>query len=250
MGEPWKRKEVIGDCTLYLGDCLEIMPELGKVDAVVMDPPYNFSTASSGNKLQFWADAVNASYWFSEVLRQCAARLNGRGFIWQFLNWKTFIPVQKACWEAGMKFESLLVWDKQWIGPGGSVGLRPSYEMIALMACGDIALPNRGLPDIWRHQWSSARPNGHPAEKPDGLLCQIVKETPADTILDPFMGSGTTGVACAKLGRRFIGIELDESYFDIACRRVEEAYRQPDMFVERPPKAHQESLSFDGDVDG
>ncbi len=63
-----------------------------------------------------------------------------------------------------------------------------------------------------------------------------------ETVLDPFMGSGTTGVACAKLGRRFIGIEIDESYFDIACRRIEEAYRQPDMFIEPAPVWTQDPL--------
>jgi len=62
------------------------------------------------------------------------------------------------------------------------------------------------------------------------------------TVVDPFMGSGTTGVACAKMGRRFIGIELDPGYFEIACKRIEEAYRQPDMFVEPPSKPHQEKL--------
>ena len=242
MADPWKRRVEIGPHVLYEGDCLEVLPTLGKVDAVVTDPPYNFSTASSGNKLQFWADAVNAAYWFSEVLRQCSARLHGRGFIWQFLNWKTFIPAQKACWEAGMKFESLLVWDKQWIGPGGSVGLRPSYELIALMACGDVALPNRGLPDIWRHQWASARPNGHPAEKPVGLLCQMVKETPGECFADPFMGSGTTGVACVREGRRFIGIELDPGYFDIACERIRREMAQPRFDLTPPPKPEQLSL--------
>ncbi len=69
-----------------------------------------------------------------------------------------------------------------------------------------------------------------------------VQMVPADTILDPFMGSGTTGVACAKMGREFIGIELDEDYFNIACKRIEEAYRSPDLFIEQPKKATQEPL--------
>ena len=65
-----------------------------------------------------------------------------------------------------------------------------------------------------------------------------------ETILDPFMGSGTTGVACAKLGRKFIGIELEKKYFDIACQRIEEAYQQPDMFIEPPAKAKQEAMDL------
>ena len=66
--------------------------------------------------------------------------------------------------------------------------------------------------------------------------------TPGETILDPFMGSGTTGVACVKLGRKFIGIEIDPTYFDIACKRIADAYKQPDMFVERPAPPKQEAL--------
>ncbi len=228
------REVIIGNCRLIQGDCLEVMPTLGKVDAVITDPPYNFSTASSGGKHSPWADAVNSAFWFSEMLRQCRTRLQGHGCIWQFLNWKTFIPAQKACWEAGLKFDSLLVWDKEWIGPGGAVGLRPSYEIVALMAEGDFSLPNRGLPDIWRHKWASQRDSGHPAEKPVSLMNELVRETPANTILDPFMGSGTTGVACVNLGRSFIGIELDPGYFDIAVKRITDAHKQADFFVDKP----------------
>lgn len=75
-------------------------------------------------------------------------------------------------------------------------------------------------------------------------MAEILKDftNSGETILDPFMGSGTTGVACVKLGRKFIGIELDEKYFDIACRRIEESYKQPDMFIEPPAKIKQESF--------
>ena len=78
--------------------------------------------------------------------------------------------------------------------------------------------------------------------KPDALLYRLVEWIDADITVDPFMGSGTTGVACAKLGRKFIGIELEPKYFDIACKRIEQAYDQPDMFIEPPKKAIQETL--------
>jgi DNA modification methylase len=244
--------------TLYLGDCREVLPTLGKVDAVVTDPPYNFSTSSSGTKHSFWGDAVNSAFWFSAMFESFVTAIGpGReGIIWQFLNWKTFIPLQKAAWDAGLKFDSLLVWDKEWIGPGGSVGLRPSYELVALIAVGDATLANRGLPDIWRHQWASQRPHGHPAEKPIGLMEKIIRETPGHTVLDPFMGSGTTGAAAVKLRRGFIGIEIDEKYFDIACRRIDGAARTPDLFIERPAPPVQASLldydaakDFGGSID-
>jgi site-specific DNA-methyltransferase (adenine-specific) len=79
---------------------------------------------------------------------------------------------------------------------------------------------------------------GHPTQKPLRVMIECIKYLPeiSKTILDPFMGSGTTGVACAKMGRKFVGIELDEGYFDIACKRIEEAYRQPDMFVQSGQK--------------
>lgn len=230
------RIETIGDATLYLGDCLEILPTLGKVDAVVTDPPYNFSTSSSGNKFDFFGDAINAAYWFSAVLKAEKALFDPRGgIIWQFLNWKTTTTMLKAASDAGLKIDSMLVWDKCWIGPGGNVGLRPSYELVALMAVGDGRIPNRGLPDIWRHPVSSQKPTGHPAEKPLSLLREIVKETPGEIVIDPFMGSGTTGVAAVEYGRRFVGIELDEQWFDIACRRIEDAYKQPRLFEDEKP---------------
>jgi DNA modification methylase len=80
----------------------------------------------------------------------------------------------------------------------------------------------------------------HPAEKPLGLVCRIVKETDGDTILDPFMGSGTTGVACIETGRKFIGIELSEKYFDIACRRIENAYNQGQLFTGSDQEKHKQ----------
>jgi hypothetical protein len=78
--------------------------------------------------------------------------------------------------------------------------------------------------------------------KPDELLYRLVDWIDAEETLDPFMGSGTTGVACAKMGRKFIGIELEPKYFDIACKRIEDAYAQPDMFIAPPAKAVQETL--------
>jgi len=236
----------IGDAELWLGDCREILPGLGKVDAVVTDPPYIGTMASAGGTTysSAWADLINGAVFFADVLGRCKPRVETGGFVWWFCSWRSLISVQRGFIDAGMKIESLLVWDKEWIGPGGPNGLRPSYELVALSCLGGAGLPNRGLPDIWRHPASGAKPSGHPAEKPIGLLQAIVKETPAELVLDPFMGSGTTGVACARLGRRFIGIEIEPRYFDIACKRIEEAQRQGDMFVKRPPAPTQREIAL------
>lgn len=237
------RTEQIGDCTLILGDCREVFETIPPVDAVITDPPYMFSTASALGKLNPWADLCNAAVWFSDVMGKCRDRLPPHGgYLWWFLNWRTITTVQKAAFDIGWHIESLLVWDKDWIGPGGSKGLRPSYEMVAFLCTGDAALTNRGLPDIWKHLASSRKAFGHPAEKPLSLLVELVRQTPGGSVLDPFMGSGTTGAACALLDRPFIGVEMDPRWFDIACRRIEEAYRQPRLFAEPAPKPVQTSM--------
>ncbi|MCP4122434.1 MAG: site-specific DNA-methyltransferase, partial [Bacteroidetes bacterium] len=86
----------------------------------------------------------------------------------------------------------------------------------------------------------------HPTQKPVEVMKWCVTKLPkgTETILDPFMGSGTTGVACAKLGRKFIGIELDETYFNIACERIQKAYDQPDLFIEPPKPQVQEDMKI------
>lgn len=131
---------------------------------------------------------------------------------------------------------SLAIWDKEWIGPGGHKGLRPSYEVVALFAHDGFTIEDRGVPDIFRFKWHPAmHETDHPAEKPEALLRRLIDlSTKLDgTVLDPFMGSGTTGVACAKLGRKFIGVEIHEPYFRIACRRIADAVNggvQPELF--------------------
>ncbi len=222
---------------LHLGDCLEIMQTLEdeSVDAVITDPPYMFGAAStsggSGNaKISKFGDLLNQSYFYREIINVCERVVVPDGCIWMFSNWRGFPVMMKAVVEADQSIASVLVWDKCWIGPGGMVGLRPSYELVILIPFGTFALPNRGLPDIWRHKWASKKPH-HPAEKPLSLLKQMVSETPGDTILDPFMGSGTTGVACVQTGRNFIGIEIEPKYYEIAEKRIAEAQLQIRMEI-------------------
>jgi site-specific DNA-methyltransferase (adenine-specific) len=227
----YKRKEVIGNATLYLGDCLEILPTLEKVDAVITDPPYVFGLGSlSAGKTTGFGDVMNQFVFMREIVQQARAACKKDAALWMFMNWRGLPVLMRGVADAGEKIESLLIWDKCWIGPGGNVGLRPSYEVCAFIPFGDFAIPNRGLPDIWRHPWSSQKPNGHPAEKPESLLIELVKETPGD-IIDPFMGSGTTGAACINQGRKFTGIEIEPNYFQIACERIENAQRQQRMFA-------------------
>jgi len=235
--------------TLYLGDCREILPTLGKVDAVVTDPPYGINTKSDGNgKLSPWADLCNAAFWYADWLATCRKLLElphgtGAGPLWTFLNWRSVVTFQKASCDIGWSIESLLIWDKCWIGPGGSRGLRPSYEMVALFIAGDeFGIADRGLPDIQQWKVGSFKPNGHPAEKPIEALHWLVKHSGklGSLVLDPFMGSGTTGVACVQLERRFIGIEIESKYFDIACRRISDELKRPRLPIGEKPKPVQQ----------
>jgi site-specific DNA-methyltransferase (adenine-specific) len=217
--------------TLYHGDCLEILPTLaaGSVDAVITDPPYSINTKSDGQgKINPWGDRMNAAYFYKQWFEICRNKMIGRGCLWSFMNWRSFTTFQKVADDLSWPIESLLVWDKCWIGPGGQKGLRPSYEFVALWAGDEWGIDDRGLPDIQRFQWSSYKPNGHPAEKPIDLVKWLVEisTSEGDTILDPFMGSGTTGVACVQTGRNFIGIEIDEGYYNIAKKRIEQAQMQ------------------------
>ena len=243
------RKEVIGDCTLYLGDCREILPSLGGVDAVLSDPPYgdgdthakHLSSVTlkngvpAGQELGFagidQGECVSIAKQWTEIARRWVVFTCE----WKFIH---------ALDEAGV-----LVRFGIWRKPDGApqfTGDRPGtgWEAVAICHRGGRKRWNGGGKHAFWSVPKGENKSGHPTGKPIGLYLQFVQDftEEGELILDPFMGSGTTGVACAKLGRRFIGIERDERYFDMACRRISEAQRQPDMFVQPAPKAAQASM--------
>jgi site-specific DNA-methyltransferase (adenine-specific) len=213
-------------------DCLEGLKEIpdNSVDLIVTDPPYGIGIKSQGTgkggvaaKLNPWADICNASLWYTAWLAECKRVLKPDGAIWSFINWRYLPTLYKAGLDAGMNIESLLVWDKCWIGPGGKKGLRPSYEQVALFAMPDFQIPDRGLPDIQRFKWASYKPSGHPAEKPLDLIRWIIhtsNKKDGDVILDPFMGSGTTADAAVREGCSFIGFEMDPSWAEKGAARA------------------------------
>jgi len=228
VGEPGRLRDYLfyeePGVTLYCGDAVDILPLLASVDLVVTDPPYMLGMASTAQegKSGSWGDMMNAARWYASWISE-AKRLtvHKQGAAWVFNSWRSFPVLARAAYEARWPIESLLVWDKEWIGPGGVQWLRPSYELSALFAHDGFALPDRGLPDIWRCQWASHRPNGHPAEKPIALIRRIIRESGgADTVLDPFVGSGTTLHAAKDEGRRAIGIEIEPRYCEIAVKRL------------------------------
>lgn len=157
MSAPYYSDERV---TLYQGDALELLDEVpaGSVDLVVTDPPYVIGAVSAGNigaKAGGWADMMNSALWFSTWYTKALRCLRHTGALWTFCNWRSLPVVMKAAADSGHPVTSCLVWDKQWIGPGGSVGLRPSYEMVALIARPGFAIADRGLPDIWQHRVGS-----------------------------------------------------------------------------------------------
>jgi DNA modification methylase len=235
---PIKKEVIIGDCRLILGDCLEVMPVLGCVDAVVTDPPYGIGESSkkvaSRGKLaapkdygHFDWDSAPPSQGVIDLLRGISKH--------QIIFGGNYFHLPPAsCW---------LVWDKQ-NGTNDFADCELAWTNL-----------NKAVRRIyWR--WNGMIRKGddvreHPTQKPEGVMSWCLTHVPeAKTILDPFMGSGTTGVACVKEGRSFIGIEREPQYFDIACKRIREAYAQPDMFVSAPePKPEQLSILEDAKID-
>lgn len=224
--------------TLYLGDCREILPTLGKVDAVVTDPPYGIGRdkgfgvgghGKGGAPRQAvkryeggWDDERPAPATLDAILQSAP-----RAIIWGGQFFADVLP-PRGKW---------LWWNKLQTMPSYGDG-ELAWTNIDGDACKQFTLSLNGI--IARGETGL-----HPTQKPVDLLRWCIGFLPdARTILDPFMGSGTTGVAAVKLGRKFIGIEIDPKYFDIACRRISDALKQPDMFIEKPKPAKQEALEL------
>lgn len=226
MSEPLVRKEVIGDCTLYLGDCLELLPSLSKFDALITDPPYGIADKWKGgfSSKHGWGkaktEATIRNQWDDQPLDDAAIAIllasAKEAIIWggNYFN----LPPSR-CW---------FVWNKP--------------ERNFTLAEAELAWTNRDnvvrVIDAVRSDVGRV----HPTQKPLEVMRWCVDKTKG-SVVDPFMGSGTTGVACAKAGRSFVGIELEPTYFEIACDRIRKAYDQPDMFIAAPaPKPEQSSL--------
>lgn len=212
--------------TIYHGDCLDVLPTIqaSSCGLAVTDPPYIIGAMSAGNivsKSGLWGDMMNSAYWFAEVYRQTLRCVHSTGALWTFCNWRSLPVVMRAAVDAELPVASVMVWDKEWIGPGGQTGLRPRYELLALIPRDQFAIPDRGIPDIWAHKTGFEKPSGHPAEKPVAVHARpiVISESSPGVILDPFMGSGTTLRAAKDLGRKAIGIEIEERYCEIAAKR-------------------------------
>lgn len=207
--------------------------ETASFDGVITDPPYIIGAISVGNssaKTGTWVDMENAAWWFAEWFRQSARVLKPTGYLCVFGNWRSLPTIICALAKVDLSATSCMVWDKQWIGPAGPQQLRPTWELVVWVAMDKAIIKDRSLSDVWRCKWMAGN-NGvhHPAEKPVALMRSIITAAtpPNGLVLDPFMGSGSTGVAALSAGRQFVGIEKDEKHFATAQQRLKEV--QPDM---------------------
>jgi site-specific DNA-methyltransferase (adenine-specific) len=231
LGCRW-RTEQIGNAVLLRGDSFSIMPTLGDVDCVITDPPYNPKTHKGARTTRrgqsvFLVDFDSLSE--AQFIEFCGNAI-GQAKRWVVMNcaWQHAAELERA----GLPLVRLGVWHK----PNGApqfTGDRPGvgWEAIAIMHReGKKRWNGGGHHAVWV---CNVEHGEHPTQKPLKLVMDWVAKftDPGETILDPFMGSGTTGVACATLGRKFIGIEKRPDYFDLACRRIALAYCQTDMFA-------------------
>jgi DNA modification methylase len=228
-----KSRVVIGDCTLYNADCRFILPTLHKVDAIVTDPPYgmkwdgkvsrgsNSNGSFRGRAKHYGETIVGDDRPFDPSMFD---HIKNRLF-WGFNNFPERLVRGRA-----------LVWIKRSDEAFGSF-LSDAELAWCSSGHGVYCFRDQSLMAETKHR-------AHPTQKPVPLMKWCIEQFPkAQTILDPYMGSGSTGVAAIKLGRKFIGIEIERKYFDIACRRIEDAYKQGDLFV-APPAVKPEQMNL------
>jgi site-specific DNA-methyltransferase (adenine-specific) len=225
------QKKQIGDATIYLADAFALMPELGDVDSIITDPPYNAKTHSGARSVNSLAVSQIDFESLSEAqfIEFCGnAVTQAKRWVVMSCAWQHAALLEKA----GVPLVRLGIWHK----PNGApqfTGDRPGvgWEAIAILHReGRKRWNGGGHHAVWV---CNVERGEHPTQKPLKLVMDwIAKFTDeGETVLDPFMGSGTTGVACLKLGRKFIGIEKRPDYFDLACARLTDAYSQPGMFA-------------------
>jgi hypothetical protein len=231
-------KVEIGDATLYLGDCMDILPTLGKVDAVITDPPYGMSwfqvspdktkhrnaggrrtgggfSKHAGESIHGDFEAFDPSHLLTHGRRQVIFGMNH--FSDKLPKGGVLVWIKKAahCWGAFLSDAEIA-----WIS--GREGVMCFNDFSTGQADARLGL------------------RGHPNQKPTSVMRWVIEMCGGDgLVLDPYMGSGATGMACIQLGRKFIGIEREPKYFDIACKRIEQAVSQGQLFAPVAPKAEQ-----------
>jgi site-specific DNA-methyltransferase (adenine-specific) len=238
---PWKRKEVIGDCELYLGDAMEIMPTLPKAHLAVSDVPYALTTGgvSKSSKTMSGIFAMHnyandgqlvmATIPFPKMMAAIHEALVENADCYVMANDKNVHPLTDAALGAGFQFHNLLAWDK--VTPTPNRWYMKNLEFTVYLWKGKArTINNPSSKQLIRGGIDKV--TGHPTEKPVYLMAEYIMNSSkaGEVVIDPFMGSGTTGVAAIQTGRKFVGVELNEEFFELSCRRLSDARQAPDMF--------------------
>lgn len=249
------RREVLAEgVELYLGDCLEVLPTLGRFDHAVFDPPYeaimHAAKGATARRVRTdGRDEIKALDFGSiDAIRPLVADAVSRscdGWMVLFCAPEGVGRWADAINSTSAKYKRACVWVKpdstpQLNGQGPAMGAE--NFVVAWCGSGYAKWNAGGKRGVYTHLTNPSNRQGeHPTEKPVSLMSEIILDftKPGQLICDPFCGSGSTGVAAVKLGRRFVGIEQNERWFDLSCRRISEALRQGDMFVAPPKPAEQ-----------
>ena len=269
--------QTIGNCTLYCGDCFEILPQFNGIDAIITDPPYGTTQCKwdvSIDWVQFWPivgnvrkdNAVTVMF-SSQPFTTHLINSNPKEFRYEIIWYKSTatgfldanhkplkshenicIFIKSGQVRAATYNPQMILSEKYYKkGPNKHTDLYGKFKMIP--STSDKRYPTSVVTHlVYTERCISTKTHRdtlHPTQKPVGLKQWLVNtySNEGETVLDPFMGSGTTGVACVKTGRRFVGIELQRKYFDIACRRIEQAVRDNDgMFPEVRATVEQKEL--------
>jgi site-specific DNA-methyltransferase (adenine-specific) len=236
------RVETIGRATLYLGDTLACMADLQQVDALVTDPPYCSGSVSEASRSAAKGQGLRSQTitrfgWFTGdnmgtagltfLLRSVAFEatrvLTPQGSMLTFCDWRMVPNLAPAIESAGLRYQNMVVWDKGAMGLGA--GFRAQHEIILHHTNGSPEYHNLGCSNVIKAGRMTADEREHQTQKPVDLMRRLLDVVcpPEGVVLDPFMGSGSTGVAAIQSGRAFIGIERDPHHFETALRRIREA---------------------------
>jgi len=242
------QKETISDdAILFHGDCLDILPELSGIDAVIADPPYSSGGMTHSERMRNPSDKYQSSdvkkkfadfegdnrdqrswtLWMWTWLHRLESATKDGAMYCLFTDWRQLPATTDALQFAGLIWRGLAVWDKINARPMPN-RFRQQAEFIVWGTKGSRSFEKKDaeyLDGVFRHMAPSTKERKHMNQKPVPLiecLCRVARK--GEVVLDPFMGSGSTGVACVRSGRKFIGIEKSQHYFDVARRRIEEEY--------------------------
>ena len=264
MPDPWKRRVEIGPHVLYQGDALSVLPGISGIDLTITDPPYSSGGMVRGDRMQnvhtkyvqsdsFHGNSLGGfsgdnrdqfGYWLWVALWVNAVREASRpgAVIGLFSDWRQLPVTVNALQVGGCVWRGIVPWHKPNARPTQGRWSN-ACEYLAWGTNGPRELDGKPMPGFYQARSPITSEREHITQKPISIICDLVQiEPPESVVFDPFMGSGTTGVACVREGRRFIGIEIDPGYFDIACERIRKEMAQPRLDLPAPPQPQQLSL--------